>query len=266
MGASIVYGLMSFDGNGFRLGLQDLLLANGTRTTMVGTQWSGNMSDNHHEAYQGLMVNDFNNVSYHSGAYDMGANVVLVHIGTNDCWWVKGETGEGAATRIGYLLDSIREKLPDALVLASTLIYNTNNKTDLCIQGINSHLPAVVQSAVEKGQQVKLVDMYPVVPHDQMAEDGTHPTDYGYQLMAHQWYDSIVNATKESCVEQKAADTTATVPATSPGTSTPEIPAGSSGNTSSQSIAATAGAGVVSTHLATQLLVPIAMSALIFYL
>ena len=50
MGGSIVYGLMSSDGNGFRLGLENLLEKNGTQATMVGTQSSGNMSDNHHEA------------------------------------------------------------------------------------------------------------------------------------------------------------------------------------------------------------------------
>jgi hypothetical protein len=41
MGGSIVYGLESSDGNGFRLGLQNLLEDNGTEVTMSGTQWSG---------------------------------------------------------------------------------------------------------------------------------------------------------------------------------------------------------------------------------
>lgn len=61
MGASIAFGLMSEDGNGFRLRLEELLEANGTQTTMVGTQWSGNMTDNHHEAYPGLKIADYNN-------------------------------------------------------------------------------------------------------------------------------------------------------------------------------------------------------------
>lgn len=56
MGGSIVYGLMSSDGNGFRLALQDQLESNGTASTMVGTQSSGNMTDNHHEACEYLLA------------------------------------------------------------------------------------------------------------------------------------------------------------------------------------------------------------------
>lgn len=215
MGASIVYGLMSTDGNGFRLGLEELLEANGTQTTMVGTQWSGNMTDNHHEAYQGAMIDEYNNKSYHSGAYEMGANVFLIHIGTNDCWWVKGENGTRAAEHLGYLLDSIHAKAPDALVLPSTLIRSTQEKQDQCLQGLNSHLPKVVEAAVAKGQHARLVDMYDVVPWNEMNEDGTHPTDAGYLLMSRQWYDAIVNATADFCVNappEAAVNTTSSEP------------------------------------------------------
>jgi hypothetical protein len=154
-----------------------------------------------------LQVDGLNQKAYSSGAYDMGANVILIHVGTNDCWWIKNETGAGAATRIGYLLDSIKTRAPEALVLASTLIKNTNDWEDKCIRGFNTDLPAVVDEAAAKGQQVRLVDMYPVVPLDQIQADGTHPTDYGYQLMARQWFDAMVNATRDLCVEQ-AANTT----------------------------------------------------------
>ena len=67
MGASIVYGLMSSDGNGFRLALQDHLVNNGTAATMVGTQSSGNMSDNHHEACE-----------YHGGESAAGLVLTIV--------------------------------------------------------------------------------------------------------------------------------------------------------------------------------------------
>ncbi|TKA73171.1 hypothetical protein B0A55_07399 [Friedmanniomyces simplex] len=190
MGASIVYGLESSDGNGFRLGLQNLLEANGTQVTMVGTQWSGNMSDNHHEAYLAVTIDDFTNKSDHSGAYGLEANVILVLIGTNDCWYVQNQNSTAADPRVGdgiaaasrfgdSLLGSIWAHAPGALVLSSTLPRNTNQWEDRCIQGFNSHLPAVVHDAVARGQQVRLVDMYDVVPVDQIQADGTHPTDEG---------------------------------------------------------------------------------------
>jgi lysophospholipase L1-like esterase len=230
MGASIVYGLMSSDGNGFRLKLQQLLEANGTQATMVGTQYSGNMTDNHHEAYQGLEISAYNNKSYHSGAYEMGANVVLVHIGTNDCWWIKGENGTGGARQMGYLMDSIQAKLPDALVLLSTLIRSTQAPQDECLRGMNAHFPAVVDAAVAKGQMARLVDMYDVVQPDQMGPDGTHPTDLGYHLMGQQWFDAVGNATKDLCVDAplKAVSSTSSLVATSTATATSSSATGSS--------------------------------------
>lgn len=201
MGASIAYGLMSSDENGFRKGLEDLLNENGADATMVGTQWSGDMENNHHEAYPGYKVSKLNNASYHSGAYDLDANVILIHVGTNDCWWVDGEDGTGAARQMGYLLDSIRVRAPDALVLPSTLIPSTDANQDKCLQGFNKALPPVVEEAAGKGQWTYLVEMYDVVPMDEMAPDGTHPTDKGYQLMARQWYDGYVNATDYLCVD-----------------------------------------------------------------
>ncbi|KAK5719140.1 hypothetical protein LTR15_007663 [Elasticomyces elasticus] len=247
MGASIVYGLKSSDGNGFRLGLQDLLQANGTQTSMVGTQSSGDMSDPFHEAYQGVTIDGYNNKSYHSGAYDMGANVVLVLIGTNDCWYISAKNdiyddprkgaGIEAALRFGNLLGSIKTKLPDTLVLAAELPRNTNQWADRCIQGFNSQLPDVVRDAAQQGQHVKFVEMYDVVPADQIQEDGTHPTDHGYQLMAQQWYDAVANATQELCVERNtrpAGSTTSSIPSTATGTaSTSSTATGTASRTAS---------------------------------
>ncbi|KAK3642653.1 hypothetical protein LTR56_010701 [Elasticomyces elasticus] len=247
MGASIVYGLKSSDGNGFRLGLQDLLQANGTQTSMVGTQSSGDMSDPFHEAYQGVTIDGYNNKSYHSGAYDMGANIVLVLIGTNDCWYISAKNdvyddprhgaGIEAALRFGNLLGSIKTKLPDALVLAAELPRNTNQWADRCILGFNSQLPDVVRDAAQQGQHIKFVEMYDVVPAGQIQEDGTHPTDHGYQLMAQQWYDAVANATQELCVERNTrptGSTTSSIPSTATGTaSTSSTATGTASRTAS---------------------------------
>ncbi|KAK3111481.1 hypothetical protein LTR53_013228 [Teratosphaeriaceae sp. CCFEE 6253] len=277
MGASIVLGLMSSDGNGFRLGLQGLLQANHTQTAMVGTQWSGSMSDNHHEAYQAKTIDQYNNISYHSGAYQMDANVILALIGTNDCWYVRAENksaedlrfqaGVEAATRFGSLLGSIWTRAPDALVLASGLPRNTNEWCDRCIQGFNSHLPDVVAEAAQRGQQVRWVEMYDVVPADQIQEDGTHPTDFGYQLMAHQYYDAIVNATQELCVEQVVNTTQAgagTATTSAAGTVSGTALSAPDGNATTQSPASSStasGADAVSPRHALWMLAPLLLWA-----
>ncbi|KAK6430904.1 hypothetical protein LTR95_012938 [Oleoguttula sp. CCFEE 5521] len=208
MGASIVWGHSSFDGNGFRLGVQNLLQQNGTNVTMIGTQYSGDMTENHHEAYEGNKITELNNHTYHSGGYELdgGPNVVLVHVGTNDCWWVSKENGTGAAERMGYLLDSIHAKVPNALVLQSEVIRSTADAQDVCLRGINAGLPAIVEQQQAKGQIVRLVSMYDAVPVDQMSGDATHPTDEGYQSMARQWYQGAVDAVNELCTPDKVGE------------------------------------------------------------
>jgi hypothetical protein len=124
-------------------------------------------------------------------------------------------------------------------VLASTLIRNTNDWANRCIKGVNAGLPATVQTAVEKGQQVRLVDMYPIVPADQIQEDGTHPTDYGYQLMARQWYEGLLNATQDVCVEQKVVS----VPnATATGSDTSANPSATASSQENETSASASGA------------------------
>ncbi|KAK3115811.1 hypothetical protein LTR53_004488 [Teratosphaeriaceae sp. CCFEE 6253] len=196
MGASIAQGLKSSDGNGFRQGVMERLQANGTQTEMVGSQSSGEMR----------------NKSDYSGGYDLDANVILLLVGINDCWFIKddvagaadprAEAGVQTAKRFATLLGSIHTHAPDALVLAATLPRNLNDWEDQCIQATNADLNSVIRKSSAQGQQIRMVDMYPVVPTDEIQDDGTHPTDHGYQLMAQQWYDAIDNATKVLCMGQ----------------------------------------------------------------
>lgn len=170
----------------------------------------------------------------------MKANVVLLHVGTNDCWYVKGENGTGANERFGYFLDSIQEKLPDALVLASTLIRNTNDWANKCILGVNAGLPDTVAAAVAKGQQVRLVDMYPFVPADQIVEDGTHPTDEGYRIMARKFYEGLANATDEVCTAPQQQRASASDEDATPSTSSASIAWATSGAASALKAAVSA--------------------------
>jgi lysophospholipase L1-like esterase len=222
MGASLVYGLESSDENGFRLGLEELLEKNGSTVTMLGTQWSGSMKQNHHEAYLAITIDKYADKVANSGAYDMDPNIVLLNLGVNDCWYMADEEhpedsdpsidsrttdGKYTALRFATLLQKIEAGFPNALVLASQLTYNTNEWQNKCIQGFNAHLPAVVANATASGQLIRSVSMYDAVPKDMYQEDGTHPTDEGYQLMAKVWYDAAETALREVCGGKPATKT-----------------------------------------------------------
>ena len=201
MGASLVYGLESTDGNGFRLGLEALLENSNSSTTvtMLGTQQSGDMPQNHHEAYLAITIDKYASKIAASGAFDMYPNIILLNLGVNDCWYMADEPhpedadpsidprttdGKYTALRFGTLLSKLKTAFPETLVLASQLTYNTNEWQDKCIRGFNAVLPSVVANATAAGQIIRYVEMYDAVPHDMYREDGTHPNDEGYLLMA----------------------------------------------------------------------------------
>ena len=222
MGASLVYGLESTDGNGFRLGLETLLEANGTTVTMLGTQYSGDMQQNHHEAYLAITIDKYAEKVANSGAYDLHPDIILLNLGVNDCWYMADEKhpedadpsidkrttdGKYTALRFGSLLSKLKTAFPNTLVLASQLTYNTNEWQDKCIQGFNAVLPSVVANATAAGQLIRYVDMYDAVPHDMYQEDGTHPNDEGYQLMAKRWFDAAQAALGEVCDGKPATKT-----------------------------------------------------------
>ncbi|KAK5700885.1 hypothetical protein LTR97_005402 [Elasticomyces elasticus] len=215
LGASIVYGTDSTDGNGFRLRLRDLLESGGNKVSYVGkddfiilqqvpptdrlhslgTAFHGNMSNNACEAYPGRTIDEADQHALHSHAYKYLPNVVLVHLGTNDCMREANETAGEAADHFSTLLSTIKEQDADTLVLASTLIRNLVPSVDQCIAAFNDRLPSIVRKARATGQKVALVNMHDAVPRSDInSTDATHPNDAGYAIMARMWYEGLVNA------------------------------------------------------------------------
>lgn len=222
MGASLVYGLESSDGNGFRLGLEDLLEKNSSSVTFLGTQESGSMAQDHHEAYLAITIDKFASKIENSGAFNLHPDIILLMLGVNDCWYMADEKhpedddpgvdkrtidGKYTAMRFGNLLSTIYKAFPDTLVLAAGLTRNTNEWQDKCIRGFNDYFPTVVGNATSQGQSVRYVSMYDAVPIDMMREDGTHPNDEGYQLIAERWFEGLEEAVEEVCEGKEATKT-----------------------------------------------------------
>ncbi|RMZ08806.1 hypothetical protein D0862_03841 [Hortaea werneckii] len=192
LGASIVWGQNSADGNGFRGGLRKALIAGGNKyVSMVGTVRHGNMAYNACEGFPGQVIQSVANKALEHRVYtDYYPNVILIHVGTNDCW--AGSSASTMAGRITWMLNSIKTRQPRTFILLSTLIPSRNANQEACIRRFNAALPGVVAAAKRGGQKVALVDMHAVVPAREISGDGTHPTNAGYQLMAKAWYRAMV--------------------------------------------------------------------------
>ena len=199
IGDSITAGFRSTNGNGYRLKLLELLVDNvAVHITYVGSAQSGSMINNHHEGHTGYKIIPIGDLSRPSFASQ--PHVVLLMAGTND---VGGDDDTAnAPMRLGNLAREITESCPNASVLVGTLIPMLNPVWNSRIIIFNEQIPLVIENLAKEGKKVDLVPMNSVTEDHVRSDDGIHPTDEGYELIAAAWYDGIMKAAKKGWIEK----------------------------------------------------------------
>lgn len=81
--------------------------------------------------------------------------------------------------------------IPNTTIILSTLLPNTV-EPDL-VSDINDQYHDVYDNREAAGDRIVLADMYTFLTTDDL-QDGTHPTDYGYEKMASVWWAAIQTA------------------------------------------------------------------------
>ncbi|KAL3418717.1 GDSL-like Lipase/Acylhydrolase [Phlyctema vagabunda] len=194
LGASITYGVGSTDGNGYRLELYNLLEAKHINVAFVGTQVNGNMANNMNEGYPGRRIEEVQTLARQSGAYEFLPNLVLIHVGTNDC--VQDFSTAGAPARLASLVEEVLLAIPNTTVVLSNLVPNRVQKIEQCIMRFNTAIEEIAIQLNADGAKVVFADMHSAVNVSNINEsDGVHPTDEGYRIMAHVWSGII----REAC-------------------------------------------------------------------
>ena len=79
LGASIVYGLTSSDGNGFRYALRNQLVYGSNTVNFIGSVQSGTMADNDVEGWPGYVITQV--ASKAELSIPSQPNLVLLHVG-----------------------------------------------------------------------------------------------------------------------------------------------------------------------------------------
>ncbi|KAK5111586.1 hypothetical protein LTR85_011815 [Meristemomyces frigidus] len=188
LGASIVYGFTSYDGNGFRYGLRNQLVYDGNHVNMIGSVQAGTMADNDCEGWPGYVITQVAEKAELS--IPSQPNLVLLHLGTNDC--VQDIDINNAGSRLKTLIDRLFDAIPDVTIVASTLLPNGNANTQANVKIYNSQIPGIVQDLQVAGQEITYVDFSSsYFSLSDLGSDGTHPTAAGYQKMAEVWYQGI---------------------------------------------------------------------------
>ncbi|PQE05900.1 carbohydrate esterase family 3 protein [Rutstroemia sp. NJR-2017a BVV2] len=202
LGNSITFGYLSSDGNGYRLGLQDLLLADGNTVQYVGSVQAGNMTDNFNEGHPGAVIEQI--AQYARLSLPELPNVVLLMAGTND---MNGLVNiSGAPARLANLLDEINTAVPGVTTVVAQLTPAANVTVEKAIEAFNAEIPKVVSSKVAAGQKVSVVNMMDYVTVNDL-RDGLHPTDHGYQQMAQAWFKGIQQVQLDGWVSQPSTMT-----------------------------------------------------------
>ena len=198
---------------GYRIGLWQRLVADGYTVDFVGSQFNGpaSLGDHDHEGHSGWTIAqiDQNIVNW---LRTSTPRTVLLHIGTNDM--IGGASG--APQRLSTLLDRIASTAPGTIVFVATIVPLSFN--DAAVRTFNAAIPGIVQSKVNAGQRVHLVDMYSALTTADLA-DGVHPNAGGYDKMAAVWYNAL-----RSVPDSLAGGTPTTPPTTVPTSQPPTSP------------------------------------------
>ncbi|KUI54534.1 Uncharacterized protein YpmR [Cytospora mali] len=221
LGASITYGWLSTDGNGYRQDLLNLLTSAGvTDVTYVGSRHNGTMANNAVEGWPGLRIDQVLTKA-RSSVPTYLPNVILLNVGTNDCVQnfdmdsttrtspVEPELTANASYTVGSRMRIMVEDLfgwsPNATVVMSTLINNLNYKTQARVVDANKKFRAVAKELQAEGKRVVLAEMDNAAggPTKATMADVTHPNDAGYSLMAKRWYAALKEAGDKGFINQK---------------------------------------------------------------
>jgi lysophospholipase L1-like esterase len=173
---------------GYRIDLWQKFVSGGYKIDFVGSQFNGpaSLGDHDHQGHSGWTIAqiDANVVNWLRAT---APRTVLLHIGTNDML----KDGEATAPdRLSTLIDRITTTAPNAEVFVAQITPLGWSEGDAAVNTYNAAIPGIVQSKVNAGKNVHLVDMHSALTAADL-EDGVHPTAAGYDKMAAVWYDAL---------------------------------------------------------------------------
>jgi hypothetical protein len=147
------------------------------------------LGDHDHQGHPGWRIDqiDANIVGWLNAS---NPRTVLLHIGTNDV--LQNFNVAGAPGRLSTLIDRITNTKPAADVFVAQIIPLSNSGQNAAVRTFNAAIPGIVQSKVNAGKRVHLVDMHSALTTADLI-DGVHPTAGGYDKMAAVWYNALLS-------------------------------------------------------------------------
>ena len=193
LGDSITTGYHATNSNGYRKPLYLNLTNSGYNVDFVGSQTDGDFADQNHEGHSGWhAAEDGTDDDILTRVYNWlvvnPAEIVLLHIGTNDISW-----GNADANEVNDILNEIDRYSQDITVVLAARIILRNDGKNLQTIAFNDAVEAMAAERITNGDDIIMVDMEHALTYPDDLADSVHPNDNGYAKMADVWYDALDN-------------------------------------------------------------------------
>jgi lysophospholipase L1-like esterase len=189
LGDSITYGTNSTGTVSYRRPLYQLLTGAGHSVDFVGSQTDGTPTDfdRNHEGHRGWRADQIRD-GITGWLNSTPADVVLLHIGTNDITQYQGATS--TAADIGQILDNINtwETAHNQVWVVLARIINRNDTLSGTTTTLNVQIQNLANTRIAGGDKIVVVDMESALSYPGDLSDTLHPNDAGYGKMAAVWY------------------------------------------------------------------------------
>jgi lysophospholipase L1-like esterase len=186
----------------YRVELFRLAHQAGKNITFVGSQSNGpSMVDGvpfppQHEGHIGFTIYPTPSRSGISPFVDSSIpqytpHIITLMIGTNDA--IDDYQMANAPTRLGMLIDSIFNKLPNVLLVVAQPIPSQDDALNGRLQTYGAAIPAIVKARADAGKHILVVDMYAPFAavsdyKTSLLKDTWHPNEAGDVILGQHWY------------------------------------------------------------------------------
>lgn len=121
-------------------------------------------------------------------------HIVTLMIGTNDA--IDDYQMANAPTRLGMLIDSIFQKVPNALIVVAQPIPSQDDALNVRLKAYNASIPAVVKARADAGKHLIVVDLYTPIAavadyKTSLLKDTWHPNTAGHVILGAEWYKAL---------------------------------------------------------------------------
>ncbi|MCF6235346.1 MAG: Ig-like domain-containing protein [Gammaproteobacteria bacterium] len=187
--------------NGYRKSLYSSLTSSSYKIDFVGSKMSGDGNDNNHEGNSGKSA-DWILGNVDGFLSDNPAEVVLLHVGTNDLNIPISQSPEGVKNDVQGILNNINSwavaQNRDIYVLTAKIIdFNPENSD---VAALNSLVTNMVASGNWSNLTVSMVDQYSALADSNDWGDELHPSAQGYNKMANTWKSALTPVLDAMCV------------------------------------------------------------------